>query len=92
MSLTVSDDTLTAELSDGRTIAVPLAWYSRLVHATPEERVRWELHDLGRAPIRCIPLLPALAVLDPSRFPSRRRPAARRPPPAPPTRGHGPGL
>ena len=43
MSLTVSDDTLTAELSDGRTIAVPLAWYPRLLHATPEERGRWEL-------------------------------------------------
>jgi hypothetical protein len=30
----VSDDTLTVELSDGRTIAVPLAWYPRLAHAT----------------------------------------------------------
>ena len=48
MSLTVSDDTLTAELSDGRTIAVPLAWYPRLLHATPEERGRWELHAAGQ--------------------------------------------
>ena len=34
----VTDDTLTADLTDGRTISVPLAWYPRLVHATPPER------------------------------------------------------
>lgn len=39
----ISDDTLTVELSDGRTIAVPLAWYPRLVHATPQERNSWRL-------------------------------------------------
>ena len=39
----VTEDTLTAELSDGRSISVPLAWYPRLVHATPEERNNWEL-------------------------------------------------
>ena len=39
----VTEDTLTAELSDGRTISVPLAWYPRLVHATPEERNNWQL-------------------------------------------------
>ena len=42
MSIVVADDTLTAELSDGRTISVPLAWYPRLAHATPEERGNWE--------------------------------------------------
>ena len=39
--VTVTEDTLTAELSDGRTIAVPLSWYPRLVHALPEERNNW---------------------------------------------------
>jgi len=34
----VSKDTLTVNLSDGRTIAVPIAWFSRLVHATQEEK------------------------------------------------------
>ena len=43
MSIVVTEDTLTAELSDGRAISVPLAWYPRLVHATPEERSNWEL-------------------------------------------------
>ena len=41
VSLTVSDDTPTAELSYGRPIAVPLTSYPRLAHATPEERGRW---------------------------------------------------
>ena len=41
--VTVTEDTLTAELSDGRTISVPLAWYPRLVHATEEERGNWRL-------------------------------------------------
>ena len=31
----VSEDTLSVELADGRTIAVPLAWYPRLEHASP---------------------------------------------------------
>jgi len=39
----VSDEMLTAGLSDGRVISVPLAWYPRLVHATPEERAEWRL-------------------------------------------------
>ncbi len=33
--VSVTGDTLKAELADGRTISVPLAWYPRLVHAAP---------------------------------------------------------
>ena len=43
----VTDDTLTVDLSDGRTISVPLAWYPRLVHATQEERAQWQLIGRG---------------------------------------------
>ena len=43
MAIVVTEDTLTAELSDGRSISAPLAWYPRLVHATPDERSNWEL-------------------------------------------------
>ena len=39
----VSEGTLSAELSDGRTICVPLEWYPRVAHATPRERATWEL-------------------------------------------------
>lgn len=40
--VTVTEDTLTLDLADGRTISVPLAWYPRLLHGTPDERSRWE--------------------------------------------------
>ena len=40
-SVTITDDTLSADLSDGRTIAVPLVWYPRLLHGSIEERNNW---------------------------------------------------
>ena len=46
--VTVTEDALMAELSDGRTISVPLAWYPRLVHAAQEERDNWELIGNGQ--------------------------------------------
>ena len=45
--VTVTEDTLTVELSDGRSISVPLAWYPRHVHGTPEERANWRLIGQG---------------------------------------------
>jgi len=39
--VSVTDDTLVVELVDGRTISVPLAWYPRLAHGRPSERVHW---------------------------------------------------
>ena len=39
----VDDDTLRVDLSDGRTIAVPLAWYPRLAHGSAAERDNWRL-------------------------------------------------
>lgn len=36
--LAITDDTLSVDLSDGRTISVPLAWYPRLLHGSTEER------------------------------------------------------
>ncbi|MGH7770684.1 MAG: DUF2442 domain-containing protein [Candidatus Binatia bacterium] len=47
-NVAVTDDTLYVELSDGRTISVPLAWFPRLVHASPEERKNWRLIGKGR--------------------------------------------
>jgi Protein of unknown function (DUF2442) len=44
----VSEDTLSVDLADGRTIAAPLAWYPRLFHATAEERASWRLLGGGR--------------------------------------------
>ena len=44
----VSDESLSVELADGRTISVPLAWYPRLTHGTPEERNKWRISGSGR--------------------------------------------
>ena len=35
------------ELSDGRTLGVPLAWFPRLLHATPEQRDLVEISVRG---------------------------------------------
>ena len=43
----VTADTINIELSDGRGISVPLSWYPRLEHASPDERKMWELLGSG---------------------------------------------
>jgi hypothetical protein len=40
-------DRLIVDLMDGRTIAVPLAWYPRLLEASPEQRSNWEIAGAG---------------------------------------------
>ena len=47
VSVAVTNDDLTVELSDGRKISVPLSWYPRLLHATREERDNWRLIGRG---------------------------------------------
>jgi hypothetical protein len=39
----VTDDALIVDLSDGRTVSVPLAWFPRLLHGTQQERETWRL-------------------------------------------------
>ena len=46
-SVSVSDDLISAQLFDGRTISVPLAWSWRLSEATPEQRLRFEIIGSG---------------------------------------------
>ena len=43
----VTDDTLSVELSDSRTISVPIEWYPRLVHGSYNERSNWSLIGRG---------------------------------------------
>ena len=45
--ITVTEDALVVELTDGRTISVPLVWYPRLVRGKPEERNNWRLIGHG---------------------------------------------
>jgi hypothetical protein len=44
----ISDDALSVELSDGRSVSVPLAWYPRLLHGRPDEREKWRLIGFGK--------------------------------------------
>ncbi len=41
--VTVNEEALTVDLVDGRTLIVPLVWYPRLWHGTPEERHHLEI-------------------------------------------------
>jgi len=47
--VSVSADTLTVNLADGRSLSVPLSWYPRLAHATEAERRNWRLLGEGYA-------------------------------------------
>ena len=42
-----TEDTLAVDLSDGRTIIVPLTWYPRLLNATFEQRAHWKISGAG---------------------------------------------
>jgi hypothetical protein len=46
-TIEITDDSLSVDLSDGRTITVPLAWYPRLLHGSLEERQTWRLIGNG---------------------------------------------
>lgn len=46
--LEITEDGLAVELSDGRTITVPLIWYPRLQNATQDERSNWKFIGKGQ--------------------------------------------
>jgi hypothetical protein len=48
-NVSISEDALTVHLADGRSLAVPLAWYPRLVHGSMAERRNWQLLGEGYA-------------------------------------------
>ena len=45
--VTFTDETLSVAMKDGRTITVPLAWYPKLLHATPAQRSNWKIAGGG---------------------------------------------
>ena len=45
--VSLTEDTISVDLFDGRTITVPLAWYPRLLHATPKQRTNWRIAGAG---------------------------------------------
>ncbi len=48
VNLEITDESLIVELSDGRTISVPLSWYPRLLNATQKERANWRFTGGGQ--------------------------------------------
>jgi Protein of unknown function (DUF2442) len=46
-ALHVTGDTLTVDLTDGRSISAPITWYPRLANGTPSERMNWRLIGRG---------------------------------------------
>jgi hypothetical protein len=42
-----TEDSLCVSLRDGRKISVPLTWYPKLLHATPEQRNNWKVAGAG---------------------------------------------
>ena len=47
-SLKFDEDTMWVQLADGRVIGVPLAWFPRLLRASPEQRLRFEISGGGQ--------------------------------------------
>lgn len=47
VDVTVTDDTLSVDLEDGRSISVPIVWYPRLAYGTPAERNNWVISGGG---------------------------------------------
>jgi hypothetical protein len=47
VDVTVMDDRLVVILADGRELAAPLAWFPRLLDATPEQRKNWRFIGRG---------------------------------------------
>jgi hypothetical protein len=45
--VTITDDMLSVDLEDGRTIAVPIGWYPRLAYGTPAERANFQISGAG---------------------------------------------
>ena len=47
LSVTVTDDTLSVDLEDGRSVSVPIGWYPRLAKGTESERANFEISGAG---------------------------------------------
>ncbi len=47
LDVRVTEDTISVDLYDGRTITAPLAWFPRLLHATPGQRSNWRVAGAG---------------------------------------------
>jgi hypothetical protein len=47
LNVAVTDDTLSVDLEDGRTVSVPIGWCPRLAHGTAAERANLQISGAG---------------------------------------------
>lgn len=47
VSATVTDDTLSVDMEDGRTVSVPIGWFPRLAHGKASERANFQVSGAG---------------------------------------------
>ncbi len=47
LNVEVTDDTLSVDLDDGRTVAIPIGWYPRLAHGRAEECANFQISGAG---------------------------------------------
>ncbi len=47
INVSITEDTLSVDLEDGRTVSVPIGWYPRLVHGTSAERANVQVSGAG---------------------------------------------
>jgi hypothetical protein len=47
IEVVVTDDTLSVDLEDGRTVAIPIGWYPRLAYSSPAERANFQISGAG---------------------------------------------
>ncbi|MCL5104031.1 MAG: DUF2442 domain-containing protein [Armatimonadetes bacterium] len=45
--ISIDDEVLRVDLTDGRSIAAPLEWFPKLRNATPAQRANWRLIGQG---------------------------------------------
>jgi hypothetical protein len=48
LNVSLTDDTLSVDLNDGRSISVPIAWFPGLLHSTDQERNNWRFIGKGQ--------------------------------------------
>jgi hypothetical protein len=83
VTVKVTDDSIVAQLADGRMVSVPLAWSWRLADATPAQRKRFEIIGSGEGihwpdvdeDISVHGMLHGIPAVRPKRSKVKRRPA-----------------
>ncbi len=47
LNISIADDKITAEISDGRVVSIPMAWFPRLVKASQQQQQKFEISPSG---------------------------------------------